>query len=229
MPSPVFTHEWDIAPREAVALQSRLASRIVLSDAGTPRWRLVAGVDVGLRRGVARAGVVVLSFPDLETVECIVAERPITFPYIPGLLSFREAPAILDGLSRLQSEPDVILFDGQGYAHPRRMGIATHVGILLDRPTVGCAKSRLYGTHEEPGPERGSYTPLRHDGEVIGAVVRTRTRVKPVFVSVGHRMTLERAVELVLACGAGYRLPEPTRQAHRVASQAGGAGADAPS
>jgi deoxyribonuclease V len=178
----------------------------------------VAGIDVGIKDGLARAAVVVLTLPQLELIEQACAERPATFPYVPGLLSFREAPAILDALATLTHIPDVLIFDGQGYAHPRRMGIATHIGVLLDHPAIGCAKSRLCGTYQEPGLDRGSRTWLRDGEETIGAVVRTRTRVKPVFVSVGHRVSLPTAIDTVLRCGGGYRLPEPTRRAHRVAS-----------
>jgi len=219
--APVLEHEWDVDATTAVEIQRRLAGHVVLQGEDSASWDLVAGIDVGLKsRVTARAGVVVLTYPGLEVVERAVAERPITFPYVPGLLSFREAPAVLDALEQLQHRPDVLMFDGQGYAHPRRMGIATHVGIVVDIPSVGCAKSRLCGTHEEPGPERGCQELLYDGEEVIGAVVRTRTRVKPVFVSVGHRISLEAAVELVLACATRYRLPEPTRQAHHLASQA---------
>ena len=217
---PVHTHVWDVSPKEAVALQRELASRIDLHD-HHDHIDTVAGVDVGIRGTIARAGVAVLALPGLEIIERVWAERPVTFPYIPGLLSYREAPVTLEALARMKSVPDVLIFDGQGYAHPRRMGIATHLGILLDHPTVGCAKSRLCGTYEEPGIERGCYAWLRDKDETIGAVVRTRTRVKPVFVSVGHRMRLQSAIELVLRCGAGLRLPEPTRWAHRVASGTG--------
>ena len=214
---PVFQHSWDLTPKEAIALQRELASRIELDDS-TDHFDTVAGVDVGLKGGIARAAIVVLSFPGLEIVERVCAESPITFPYVPGLLSFREAPVILEAMSRLEHTPDVLIFDGQGYAHPRRMGIATHVGILLDHPTVGCAKSRLCGTYQEPGTERGCTSWLLNKEEIIGAVVRTRTRVKPVFVSVGHKTRLKSAIDLILRCGAGYRLPEPTRWAHRLAS-----------
>ncbi len=214
---PVRHHPWDVSPQEAVTIQEDLASHIDTSDA-LEDCQSVAGVDVGLGEETAQAAVVVLTLPDLEIVERVRAERPLTFPYIPGLLTFREAPAILDALARLEREPDVLIFDGQGYAHPRRMGLATHVGVLLDHPTVGCAKSRLCGTHEDPGPRRGQYTWLRDSKEIIGAVVRTRTNVNPVFVSIGHRISLQHAVDLVLRCGGGYKLPEPTRWAHRVAS-----------
>jgi len=214
---PVIRHRWDLSPREAIALQRELVSRVIQKDV-LPRITTVAGIDVGVKGGVARAAVVVMRFPELEIIEHVRAELPLAFPYVPGLLSFREAPAILEALAKLEHDPDVLIFDGQGYAHPRRMGIATHIGILLDHPTVGCAKSRLCGTFEEPGIERGSYSWLWDGKEIIGAVVRTRTRVKPVFVSVGHKMRLESAIDLVLQCGRGYRLPEPTRWAHRLAS-----------
>ncbi len=218
MLQPTLQHGWDLSPKEAVALQRELARRIDTNDhVGSPAT--VAGIDVGIKRGIARAAVVVLTFPDLEAIEQVCAERPVSFPYVPGLLSFREAPVILDALSRMNSVPDVLIFDGQGYAHPRRMGLATHLGSLLDHPTIGCAKSRLCGTYEEPAPERGNCTWLRDEGEVIGAVVRTRSRVKPVFVSIGHKTRLQSAIDLILRCGAGYRLPEPTRWAHRYASQ----------
>lgn len=214
---PCYHHPWDLSPDEAIALQRELAQRIKF-DTKDHAYRTVAGIDVGIKREVARAAVVVMNLPDLSVVERVVIERPVTFPYVPGLLSFREAPAILEALARLESEPDVLLFDGQGYAHPRRMGIATHVGILLDHPSVGCAKSRLCGSYEEPAPARGSYSWLYDRGETVGVALRTRSGVQPVFVSVGHRMRLDSAIDLVLRCTRGYRLPEPTRWAHRLAS-----------
>jgi len=217
MLTPIRRHSWDLPPKEAVSLQRELVQYIDLDDHHGP-FKTVAGIDLGIKGGLARAAVVVLTLPELEIVEHVCSERPITFPYVPGLLSFREGPAILDALAGLECVPDVLIFDGQGYAHPRRMGIATHIGILLNHPTIGCAKSRLCGTHEEPGLNRGSYAWLRHKEEIIGAVVRTRTRVKPVFVSTGHRVSLNTAIDTILRCGAGYRLPEPTRWAHRMAS-----------
>ena len=217
MLAPVRTHAWDSTPAEAVQLQRALASLLDPTDA-VEQWHSVAGIDVGLKDGLARAAVVVLSLPDLRMIEYQRAESPVRYPYVPGLLSFREIPVVLQALALLASEPDVLLCDGQGYAHPRRMGLATHLGILLDHPTIGCAKSRLCGTYEEPDPERGSHTWLYEDEEVIGAVVRTRTRVRPLFVSVGHKVSLPTAIDLTLRCGGGYRLPEPTRWAHRVAS-----------
>jgi len=220
MLTPVIDHPWDPEPREAIALQRRLAERVILRDDLPGPPRTIAGIDVGLPRGagVARAAVVVLALDGLETIEQAVAQEPVRYPYIPGLLSFREAPAILAALARLTTEPDILMFDGQGYAHPRRMGIATHLGLVLVRPAVGCAKSRLYGSGPEPPEERGGVALLRHGEEVVGAALRTGTRVKPVYVSVGHRLSLDTAIALVLGTGAGYRLPEPTRRAHQLAS-----------
>ncbi len=217
MLTPVVSHTWDLSPREAVALQRDLAGRTERRDRLDP-VSLVAGIDVSVRGGLARSAVVVLRLPELDVVEQVLAERPVTFPYVPGLLSFREAPVILDALERLENTPQVLMFDGQGIAHPRRLGIASHLGVVLDHPSIGCAKSRLTGAYTDPAPQRGSRTWL-HDGEeVIGAVLRTRDRVKPVFVSIGHRVSLDTAVELVLRCGGGYRLPEPTRRADRAAA-----------
>jgi deoxyribonuclease V len=198
-----------------VTLQKQLAGRI---DTHTPltRCELVAGADVSYNRfsNVFYAGVVVLRMSDLTVVETRKAVRQSPFPYIPGLLSFREAPALLEAFSRIESDPDLIMVDGAGIAHPRRIGIASHLGLWLERPCVGCAKSRLTGTYEEPGRAAGSSTPLLDKGEVIGRVVRTKNGVKPLFISVGHRIDLDSAVRLVLQTCRGYRLPEPTRQAH---------------
>ena len=218
MLKPKIEHRWNLTSQEAVSLQRELAGKVIpygLHGAAT-----VAGVDVSVRRGVVGAAVVVLALAHLQVVDRAYATRPVAYPYVPGLLSFREAPAILDALARLGSTPDVLMFDGQGWAHPRRMGLATHIGVLLDHPSIGCAKSRLCGTYEEPAEERGQFTYLYDGEEIIGAVVRTRTRVKPVFVSVGHRISLESAIRTVIDCGNGYRLPEPTRWAHRLAADA---------
>lgn len=217
MLQPVRSHPWDLAPAEAIALQRELAGDLELEDR-LPEVRTIAGLDVGLRGDQARAAAVVLSFPGLEVLERAVVERPITFPYIPGLLSFRELPALLEVLARIQQVPDVLMVDGQGYAHPRRLGIACHLGIVLDHPTIGCAKSRLTGQYVEPGARRGDRSPLTADSETIGMVLRTRDGVKPLFVSPGHRVSLATAVDLVLRCCTRYRLPEPTRAAHRLAS-----------
>jgi len=212
------SHSWDLTTREAVELQGQLAQKVVAETTFDPaRIETVAGVDVGMEGKLARAAVVVLDYSRLEPVDWAVAEVKIVFPYVPGLLTFREGPGVLAALERLTVWPDVLIFDGHGQAHPRRVGLASHMGILLDRPSVGCAKSRLTGEHEEPGDEVGNWAPLRDRGEVIGAVLRTRAGVRPVFVSVGHRVDLPTAIDLVLGCGRGYRLPETTRYAHQVA------------
>jgi deoxyribonuclease V len=214
-------HDWDLGPAEARAVQRRLAAEVVSEDR-LGEIRRVAGVDVGFPRRdgqeMARAAAVLLSYPDLAPLGEGLVEEPVRYPYIPGLLSFREAPAAIAALERLPEPPDLIVVDGQGRAHPRRFGIACHLGLLLDRPTLGCAKSLLVGRYAEPALEAGAWTPLTDRGEVIGAVVRTRTGVKPLFVSVGHRVSLDTAVGLVLACTRGVRLPEPTRLADQLAS-----------
>lgn len=214
------THPFDLTPGEAVRLQEALRERVLL--AGDPgEISLVAGADASYARGsdTIHAVVVALRYPDLAVVERVSASAVTQFPYIPGLLTFREGPALLEAFRRLRSEPEVIFFDGQGIAHPRGLGIASHMGVLLDRPTVGVAKSLLTGTAAEPGPGRGSTAPILRDTETIGMAVRTKERTKPVYVSVGHRIALARAVALVLATTRGYRLPEPTRQAHLFANE----------
>jgi deoxyribonuclease V len=200
-------------------VQRELRAHLIPSDRLGP-VRRVAGVDVGFEAGgtITRAAVAVLRYPALELLETAIARRPTTFPYVPGLLSFRELPAVLEALERLNEPPDLLLCDGQGIAHPRRLGIACHLGLLVDIPSIGVAKTRLYGTHEEPPDQRGAWTPLRADGEIIGAVLRTRAGVKPLYVSPGHRIGLETAVAYVMGCCARFRLPETTRHAHRLAS-----------
>ena len=208
-------HSWDLTPTEAVALQRTLANRV---EARTPltRCNLVAGADVSYERfgNLFYAGVVVLRMDDLTVVEEQGVVREVTFPYVPGLLSFRETPVLLEAFAKVKSEPDAVILDGHGYSHPRRFGFACHLGLWLDRPSVGCAKTRLIGTYKQPGRRAGSVAPLKDHGEIIGQVVRTKTGVKPVFVSVGYKIDLRSAVELVLATCRGYRLPEATRQAH---------------
>lgn len=210
-------HEWDLTPGEARRLQELLAP-LVRETPMARRLKRIAGVDVSVREGFVRAAVAVLAFPDLEPVDEAVWEGPVTFPYVPGLLSFREVPALLQALKRLRTMPDVIVTDGHGFAHPRRFGLACHLGLLLDLPTFGVAKSRLTGNHEEPGMDRGSSVPLiaSNGTEVLGAVLRTRRAVSPVYVSIGHAVTLEDAVDLTLRCAPRYRLPETTRAAHRL-------------
>jgi deoxyribonuclease V len=212
-------HSWNLTPTEAVALQHRLRSRVI--RLGGPRAiKLVAGTDVGFERGggITRAAVALLSFPGLALVDYAVARLPTRFPYVPGLLSFRELPALLAALRTLKATPDLILVDGHGYAHPRRFGIASHLGVYLGVSTVGVAKSRLVGTHGQPMQRRGAWVPLKDGTETIGAVLRTRPYTQPIYVSIGHRVSLAQAVRYVMACTAAYRLPETTRWAHRLAS-----------
>jgi len=212
-------HRWDLTPKEAIRLQRKLADRVILTWDGR-NVSSVAGIDVSVKAGRARAAIVVLSYPDLEPIEGVTAEVDAVFPYVPGLLAFREGPVILDAWERLKTKPDLLLFDGQGIAHPRRIGLAAHMGLWLDVPSLGVAKSRLYGIHEPPGPEKGDVSTLveaKDPGRVLGAVLRTRDGVKPVFVSPGHRIDTECAVAFVMACCTRYRLPETTRWAHRVA------------
>jgi deoxyribonuclease V len=212
-------HDWDLSRREAVALQRELAGRVERADR-IGEVRRIAGVDVGFENGgqIARAAVAVLDYPSLAVVETAIARVRTRFPYVPGLLSFREAPAVLAAFERLRGGVDLILYDGQGIAHPRRCGIASHMGLLLDCPSIGVAKSRLVGHHRVPADRRGAWTPLLDAGETIGAVLRTRAGVKPVYVSIGHRVGLQTAVRWALACCTRYRLPETTRHAHRLAS-----------
>lgn len=213
-------HAWSVTPAEAVALQQELRHRVITSDDfGPVRW--VAGVDVGFeeRGRVTRAAVAVLSFPELTLHESAVARRPTIFPYVPGLLSFREIPAVLEALAQLRQMPDLVLCDGQGIAHPRRFGIASHLGVLSNLPTIGVAKSRLIGVYAPVAEEKGAWSPLFDRHEQIGVVLRTRAQVSPIYVSIGHRIGLETAVDYVMRCVTRYRLPETTRWAHKLASE----------
>lgn len=213
-------HPWDVTPAQARAIQEQLRDRLVRRDDFT-QVETVAGLDVGFEEGgkVTRAAVVLLRFPQLEPLDRALVRRPTSFPYVPGLLSFREIPALLHALDEMRIKPDLLLCDGQGYAHPRRFGLACHLGLLTGLPSIGVAKSRLIGEHGALGDQKGAHTWLWHDGEIIGALLRTRARVQPVYVSVGHRIGLETALDFVLACTTRYRLPETTRQAHRLASE----------
>lgn len=215
-----ISHKWDISPSEGIELQRKLKSLIV------KRWhggeiRVVGGLDVHFpSKYTARAVAVTVSFPDLKPLEKAIYEGEISFPYIPGLLSFREIPPLLKAIDKLKKLPNIFLCDGQGIAHPRGMGLASHLGLLLDMPTIGCAKSPLYGNFEMPEPERGSKSPIRNDKqETIGYVLRTRSFTKPVFVSIGHRVSLRKAASIVLACSPRYRIPEPLRIAHSMAGE----------
>jgi deoxyribonuclease V len=207
-------HPWDVSPREAIRIQNRLRESVI-ADGMLAGIRTVAGADISWGDGgrAGYAGVIVFTFPRLEEIERVWVGGRATFPYVPGLLSFREGPLLIRAFEKLETEPDAILFDGHGLAHPRRMGIASHMGLILDRPTIGCAKSLLTGEHREPGEKRGNRAALRDDGETIGAVLRTRTGVRPIFVSVGHRVSLDEAIRLALRCGDGFRVPKPTRLA----------------
>ncbi|MFW6150183.1 MAG: deoxyribonuclease V [Chloroflexota bacterium] len=211
-------HEWQLSPAEARKLQSLLAPRVITRSLhGDPS--LVAGTDISRpgADGLARAAVVVLSVPELKVVELRVVEERPTFPYVPGLLSFREAPLVLAACEKLESVPDLMLVDGHGIAHPRRFGLASHLGLFLDLPTIGCAKSVLCGEHGPLGEQLGDYSYLMDGPEVIGAALRTRRGVRPVYVSVGHRVDLPFALDWALSCCSGYRVPEPTRLAHLAA------------
>jgi deoxyribonuclease V len=212
-------HRWDVSASEAIALQKRLRGAVIVEDRFSSVTS-VAGVDVGFeqRGAITRAAVAVLSFPQLELQEYTIARRPTQFPYVPGLLSFREIPAVLDALQRIQRLPDMLLCDGQGRAHPRRFGIACHLGVLTDLPAIGVAKSRLVGTHAPLANEKGARQPLYDKGEVIGTVLRSRKGVRPLYISTGHRIALDTAVEYVLRCTTRFRLPETTRAAHKLAS-----------
>ncbi len=213
-------HPWPVNSEEAKAIQQQLQPEVISEDQ-LEAVQYVAGVDVGFDEdgAISQAAVAVLSFPDLQLRENAIASRPTTFPYVPGFLSFREVPVVLDALAKISIIPDLILCDGQGIAHPRRFGLACHLGVLTDIPTIGVAKSRFIGDHEELPENKGNWQPLSHDGEIIGAVVRTRTGVKPVYVSIGHRISLLTAIDYVLRCTSRYRLPETTRWADQLASK----------
>ena len=205
----------EINPRKAISMQKEMAENVkAYGEVLSPLY--IAGIDIAVWRNInhAQAAVVVLKYPRLDIVEIKKATDEITFPYIPGLLSFREIPLIIKAWEKLTIVPDVIIVDGHGYAHPRRIGIASHLGILLDKPTIGCAKSKLCGVFDTPADETGSFSNLIHNEEIIGVALRTKIRVKPVFVSIGHRISLENAIYWVRQCCVGYRLPQPTRLAH---------------
>jgi deoxyribonuclease V len=220
-------HTWPSTLEEAIVIQEKLRELVITEDQLEEPIQYVAGVDMGFEADgtISRAAVAVLSFPDLQVIETSLAHRPTSFPYVPGFLSFREIPAVLDALEKITTIPDIILCDGQGIAHPRRLGIACHLGLLIDMPTIGVAKSRLVGKHEELPEAKGSKQPLIYKGETIGAVLRclrwaapTRTGVKPLYISSGHRISLPTAIDYVLRCTPKYRLPETTRIADKLAS-----------
>jgi len=212
-------HEWALTAEAAISIQQELRQEVVTQDQfGAVQY--VAGIDVGFEQdgSITRAAVAVLTYPELKFCDQAIARRPTTFPYIPGFLSFREVPAVLDALKQVKTVPDLLLCDGQGLAHPRRFGIACHLGVLTNLPAIGVAKSRLIGTHSEVSNERGAWVPLLHKHETIGAVLRTRLGTNPLYISSGHRVSLETAIAYVMGCTTKYRLPETTRYAHKLAS-----------
>ena len=213
-------HPWGVSPQEARVIQQRLAPMVSWENGVAGDVRYVAGADVSPpnRDGMVRGAVVVLAYPDLEVTEVSVAQDRPEFPYVPGLLSFRETPVLIQALEGLKIAPDIMIMDAQGYAHPRRFGLACHFGLLADIPTVGCAKSVLVGSYRDLGDERGDQADLVHQNEVVGMALRTRPRTQPVYVSVGHKVDLSTAVRWVLACCDGYRLPKTTRAAHAEAA-----------
>ena len=212
--NPKLRTRWNLTPREARRVQEKLRERVVEEDR-LGDIRFVAGADVAFDPATeaAFAGVIVYRFPELEEVERRCARRKLRFPYVPGLLSFRESPVLMAAFARLKTEPDLLLIDGHGRAHPRRFGIACHLGVIFDRPAIGCAKSLLVGEHQEPGARSGAATPLLLKGERVGMVLRTRDQVRPIYVTVGHRVSLDSAVKLVQQCLDGFRIPKPTREA----------------
>jgi len=222
-------HDWDISAAEAISLQKSLAARIIYDHPlEVGRMTAVGGVDVSVKddpvtgAAVSHAAVTVLSFPDLQVIETVTATMTTPFPYIPGLLSFREGPVILKAIENLQTIPDAFIFDGMGRAHPRRIGIASHMGLWFNKPTIGCGKTLLIGSYDDPAHERGAYSPLIDRGELVGVVLRSRPNVKPLYISVGHLCDLATAVEVVMRCVGKYRLPEPIRAAHNAAGSFSG-------
>lgn len=223
MDIPISLHSWHLTPAEAQKLQSDLAPMLRDKPLDLSQVRTVAGVDVSVKevngQAVSQAAIVISTFPDLEIIETVRAQRPTDYPYIPGLLTFREGPVLLQAWSQLKTEPDVLIFDGMGRIHPRKMGIAAHMGLWLQKPTIGCGKTHFMGEYADPGPVRGDYSVLTIYGQPRGVVLRTRSNVKPVYISPGHLMETQSAVTLVMACTTKYRLPQPIRNAHNAAGR----------
>lgn len=211
-------HSWEVNPKEAIKIQKDLKSNISLKKSFS-KIEKIAGADVSYYQNNMIAGVIIFEFPNLKIIESQSFISPVNFPYVPGLLTFREGPSLLEAFKKVKNEPDVILFDGQGIAHPRRMGIATHLGLFLDKPTIGCAKSRLSGKYTSVGEKKGDYALLKEGEEILGAVLRTRREVKPIFISPGHKINLPNSIEIVLKCIIKYRLPLPVREAHIFVNQ----------
>lgn len=217
-----INHGWKLNIKEAIRLQEELRTKVVLEDQFKD-IEIIAGFDVGVKKrgtsGKELRGIgacVVMSYPDLEIIEKHVEVTEVNYPYVPGLLSFREIPILIPLLEKIENEPDILMMDGQGIAHPRRFGLASHIGVILNKPSIGCAKSHLIGDYDEPAQEAGSYKYIFQDGDIIGAVVRTRKGVKPVYISPGHKITLNTSIVVTLRCCMGYRLPEPVREAHKL-------------
>lgn len=211
-------HDWNLTPKDAATLQVELATQVAYDrplDVNT--ISLVGGVDVSVKNNVSYAAIVILRFPELEVIETQTAMQPTPFPYVPGLLSFREGPVLETAFSNLVNVPDVFIFDGMGRIHPRRLGIASHMGLWLDKPTIGCGKTHFLGDYAEPGLNKGNFSDLHHKGDHLGVVLRTRANVKPVYISPGHQIDLDSAIRITMACTPKYRLPEPVRRAHRAA------------
>jgi deoxyribonuclease V len=212
-------HKWDVSSKEAIRIQLDIRDRIVLKPFRIKNIKHIAGVDVSVKDETSKAAIVVLSYPSLDQVETASFDMKTVFPYVPGLLSFREGPVILECVKMLKTEPDLFIFDGQGMAHPRRLGIASHMGLFLDRPTIGSAKSHLYGSYDTPGNKKGDYSIIKDkDGTPLGAVLRTRDNTNPVYVSPGHFCDIPSAVKMILSCSPRYKIPEPIRAAHNAAS-----------
>ncbi len=213
-------HPWDVSIEQARTIQTKLASSVVQRDVLPSRIAHIAGIDIGFEKDntITRAAVVVVSYPQLDVIEQVMAKTPTRFPYVPGYLSFREVPAAIMALEKLSLTPDLLMCDGQGLAHPRRFGVACHLGVLANLPAIGVAKKKLVGEYTDPGPNKGDWTELVDKGEVIGSVLRSRQNVKPVFISIGHKISLSTAREIVIHCLTAYKLPEPTRLADRLAS-----------
>lgn len=213
-------HQWDLDPQAAIALQKELAERLIAdSPLDLSQIRTVAGVDVSVKNELSQAAVVVMTYPDCRVIETVRTQLPTTYPYIPGLLTFREGAVLVEAFKQVQTDVDVFVFDGMGQIHPRRIGIAAHLGLWLDKPTIGCGKTHFIGTYDEPHPEKGAFSKLYYQGQVLGAVLRTRAKTKPVYISVGHRADLSSAIDLIMSLSPHYRLPVPIRLAHQAAGQ----------
>ena len=208
---------WNLQPEEIIKLQNRMAGRVIReSFQKIAEVKTITGIDTHYRAGMATAAAATLAFPDMTVIEWATATKPSVYPYVPGQFALREGPVVLESIAKLKTPPGLLIFDGHGVAHPRSCGIASHIGVLLDVTTIGCAKTKLIGDYTEPHNAKGSYSYLKNDNATIGAVVRTRTGIKPVFVSIGHRINLEDAIKIILQCCRKYRLPEPIRLADKI-------------